>query len=161
MFCAKNGFQNSVNHRRTSLKFSPVNRKVRKKSIKGPVQNTNLMMSFKSIEAGHADGYALDVLSALLAGGTSSRLHKKIVYEARKATVVYAHNESQIDPGVFEIYSSLQPKTSADQVLPMIRNAIHLLQTTKVKEKELKKVKTQFMKEIGRASCRERVYGLV
>ena len=121
--------------------------KPRKKSIKGPVQNTNFMMAFKSIEAGHADGYALDVLSQVLAGGTSSRLHKKMVYEARKATGVYAHNESQIDPGVFEIYASLQPKVSADQVLPMIRNAIRQLQTTKIKEKELKKVKTQFMKE--------------
>ena len=59
------------------------------------------------------DGPALEVLSAILGGGKSSRLHQHLVYEKRLARDVGTSYElTSVDPGLFFVYAQPLPGKS-------------------------------------------------
>lgn len=51
--------------------------------------------------AGHADSYALDVLSAILSGGESSRAYQRMVYKDQIAIAAGGQYQSMEQGGVF------------------------------------------------------------
>ncbi|MBI3783560.1 MAG: insulinase family protein [Deltaproteobacteria bacterium] len=88
------------------------------------------------------DGAVLEVLSAVLAGGKSSRLHKKLVYEKRLAREAGAQYEyTSVDPGMFALYAQPLPGKSAAQLEKEIEAEIDLVRKAEVSERELQKAK--------------------
>lgn len=88
------------------------------------------------------DGAALEVLSAVLAGGKSARLHKQLVYEKRLARDVGASYElTTEDPGLFVVYGQPLPGKTAATLEKELLAQIDQLKTHAVAAHELTKVK--------------------
>jgi len=88
------------------------------------------------------DGPALEVLSSLLAGGKSSRLYRRLVYEKRIARDAGADFDlTSIDPGVFYVYAQPLPGKTAKQVEDALLEEIVAVQRAPVGGRELDKVK--------------------
>jgi predicted Zn-dependent peptidase len=106
------------------------------------------------------DDPALDLLSVILAGGESSRLHKSLVYDKQIATGVNASNQSRLDPGLFVFYAQAQPGHTADECEKAIYDVLADIQKNGVTERELQKAKNgirvsfvdSFKTNLGRAT---------
>jgi len=89
-----------------------------------------------------ADAYPLEVLAGVLAGGKSSRLHKRLVYEKRIARDAGADFDlTSVDPGLFYVYAQPLPGKTARQAEDALLAEITTVQRTLVDERELRKVK--------------------
>jgi zinc protease len=87
------------------------------------------------------DDPALDILSAILSRGESSRLYHDLVYEKQIATSVSASNESRIDPGLFTFYAQAQQGHTTAECEQAIYAAIEKIQKEGVTPRELQKAK--------------------
>lgn len=93
--------------------------------------------------AGHPDSYPLDVLSAILSGGESSRAHQRLVYKEQMALAAGGQYQSMEQAGVFFAYGFMQPgKTTADGEKALYEE-IEKLKTEPVSAEELQKAKNQ------------------
>ena len=86
---------------------------------------------------GERDDYALDVLAQALGQSRNSRLYKRLALEEELVTDVSVSNETRLDPGALFVLAELREGAEPQRVERLVRE------------------------EIGRASCRERVYGPV
>lgn len=89
-----------------------------------------------------SDGPALEVLSAVLAGGKSARLYEQLVYQKRLAREVGASYElTSEDPGLFVVYGQPLPGKKVDALERELLAQIDRLRSTRVNDHELTKVK--------------------
>lgn len=126
----------------------PMQNKQQNASLKKDVQNMSFVVAFQGPRQGEADMYALDLAANILGYGTSSRLHKRLVYHKEIATSAYAYNYSMKDGGVFAIGVSMKPGLGTQEALDIAYNEIWKLRNQKVSDLELEKAKTQVMKDI-------------
>ncbi len=114
--------------------------------IRQEVQSISVDIAFQGYPQGSEDMYALDLASYILGAGSSSRLHKRLVYLSQIATAAQAYHFSLKDHGLFNIGVSLKPGQTQEKALELVYNEIFKLRTQKVTELELKKAKTLAMK---------------
>jgi zinc protease len=117
------------------------------KEVESEVQSSSFLVGYLGVEAGHPDSYALDLLASILGGGSSSRLHKKLVYEGQTASQVYAYNLTTADPGSFAVFVSMKPGLNWKNASQVVRTELEKIKNQKVTALELEKVKNQVMKE--------------
>jgi zinc protease len=84
---------------------------------------------------------ALDVVASLLAGGKSSRLYKRLVYDLQIAQDVVAYQQSQSLGSVFMIQATARPGKSLDEVQKIVDEEIDRLATTPPEARELERVR--------------------
>ncbi len=116
-----------------------------KKILPWDVQTKSFMLAYKGVQAGHDDGFALDLLSNILGGGQSSRLHKKLVYQQQVASAVGSYNMTNADPGIFTVMGTMKPGQSTIGPTQVILDEIESLKANLVSEAELQKAKNQTM----------------
>ena len=114
--------------------------------IRQEVQSISVDIAFQGYPQGNEDMYALDLASYILGAGSSSRLHKRLVYQSQIATSAQAYHFSLKDHGLFNVGVSLKPGQAQEKALELVYNEIFKLRTQKVTESELKKAKTLAMK---------------
>ena len=114
--------------------------------VRQEVQNISVDVAFQGLPQGHADMYALDLASYILGSGSSSRLHKRLVYQSQLATSADAYHFSLKDHGLFNVGLSLKPGQSQERALELVYNEIFRLRTQNVTAAELQKAKTLAMK---------------
>jgi zinc protease len=115
-------------------------RVILKKEAELPFQ----MMFYHAPNLNHPDNFALDVLSVVLTGGRSSRLHHNLVYEKRLARGVDADYSSvSIDPAGLSISAQLMPGKQPEEVEREIDRALNALKLNLISERELQKAKNQ------------------
>jgi zinc protease len=114
--------------------------------IKQDVQNVSFNVAFQGLPQGDDQMYALDLASYILGAGTSSRLYKRLVYDAQIATSAEAYHYSLKDHGLFNVVVSLKPGLTQEKALDIVYNEIYKLRTKDVAPQELKKAKTLAMK---------------
>lgn len=119
----------------------------RRKVVQSDVQSPTVMISYPGVASGHPDSFALDLLASVLGNGTSSRLHKRLVYQGQIATSAGSGNLTNADPGVFIASASLVPGASASKAENWLREEITRLKTGKIEARELEKAKNQLMKD--------------
>src|SRR5436853_787578 len=73
------------------------------------VQLPRLYDAWHTVKAFSADDATLDVLANVLAGGRSSRLYRRLVYELQIATDVVALQDGSRIDGKFEVYATARP----------------------------------------------------
>lgn len=117
-------------------------------TLRKDVQNSSLVVAYKSPKQGDPEMYALDLAANILGYGTSSRLHKRLVYQKQMATSAYAYNYSMKDQGIFAVGVNLKPGLATQEALDLVYNEIWKLRNQKVTESELEKAKTQVMKDL-------------
>ncbi len=87
----------------------------RRVEIPSPYDRDRLLLGFRAVPVGHADDFTLDVAAGILAGGRSSRLHRRLVEEARVAADVVAANDARRLGGAFTIQVELLPGRRAEE----------------------------------------------
>ena len=90
------------------------------------------------------DSFALDLLSVVLAGGRSSRLHEDLVYHKRIAQSVDADYDGlSMDPSVFSVTAQVMPEKDPLEVEKAIYDLLERVKSEPVNERELEKAKNQ------------------
>lgn len=116
--------------------------------LKAPAQLPYLMMGWKvpviTTAETEWEPYALDVLSGILSGTSSSRFSKELVREQQVAAGVSAYNNnfSRLDD-MFIIGGTPAQGKSIDDLQTAIQQQLDALKMTPVSDAELQRVKTQ------------------
>ena len=100
----------------------------------------------------HRDRYALDVASAILSQGESSRLYQSLIYRQQIAQDVSANDDLREDVGIYVITATVASEKSPEAVLKAIDAELHDIETKPVSAAELEKAKNQLIT----ASLRQR-----
>lgn len=77
--------------------------------IKRDVKGWTFAISYNAPAAGSEESFALDLLSAIMGRGPSSRLYKRIVYKEQWATSASAQNNTMQDSGLFQVFVTMKP----------------------------------------------------
>ncbi|HEV7349256.1 pitrilysin family protein [Telluribacter sp.] len=114
------------------------------------ISTPNLLLAYHTPETGHADYYALDLLSSLLTSGNSSRLVKSLVMDTTLASRVFTNFGEGFDPNLFYIYAIAGNGVSAPELEKAILAQLDKVIKEGVTDNELQKVKNQKLMEFYR-----------
>src|ERR1041385_3964227 len=98
-------------------------------------------LAYKAVPGNTADFYALQVLSAVLQGGQSSRLYQKLVKEKEMVTNVGGFMDEKRGVGAFYTNATLRPNVKTDDVEAAIYEEIDRLKKEPIADWELQKAK--------------------
>jgi predicted Zn-dependent peptidase len=90
------------------------------------------------------DFYTIDLITDLLAGGESGRLHTKLVREKKLFSEINAYMTADIDPGLMVVQGKLMNGVELQQADNMINDVITGLLNQKDIGEEMEKVKNKF-----------------
>ncbi len=90
------------------------------------------------------DFFSLDLLTDLLAGGESGRLHTKLVREKNLFSEINAFLTSDIDPGLIIVTGKLMKGVSINEAESNLNDVINDLKYIAVPKVEMEKVKNKF-----------------
>ena len=126
-------------------------KEVRRIAMEAKIQQPQLYVTYPT-PANFAPGdRELDLLGVALAGGKSSRLYKRLVYEMKIAQSVTAAQQSQLLSSSFEITASPMPGHTLDEILAVIDEEIAALQTKPLDAAELDRAKNQLESDTVRS----------
>lgn len=91
--------------------------------------------------------YACDILSDVLAGGSSARMYESLVREKRLFSSVNAYITGDLDPGLFVFTGHLLPETTVEEGERALWDEVDRLCGEPVGDYELEKVKNKFEAE--------------
>ncbi len=116
----------------------------RRTEITREAQLPAIFMAYHTPNLTAADAFPLEVLSLILAQGRSSRLHRRLVYEAKVALDAGAEYEfATASPALFIFYAQPLPGRSIAQVEQLLEAEIDKIKNQPVSEQELLKAKNQ------------------
>ena len=110
---------------------------------KASVTTPNIMIGYHVPETQHADYYALNILSDILATGESSRLQQSLVNEQQVASSLFSYHPESIDPNLFYIYAVAAKDVGAEKLEKAIIAEVNKVIREGVTQKELQKVKNR------------------
>ena len=90
------------------------------------------------------DFYTIDLITDLLAGGESGRLHTKLVREKKLFSEINAYLTSDIDPGLIVVQGKLMNGVELQEADNMVNEVINGLLNPKDIGEEMEKVKNKF-----------------
>jgi zinc protease len=90
------------------------------------------------------DFYTIDLITDLLAGGESGRLHTKLVREKKLFSEINAYMTADIDPGLMVVQGKLMSGVDLQQADNMVNEVINSLLNPKDIGEEMEKVKNKF-----------------
>jgi zinc protease len=141
----------------------PAQTSERRASYVKPVTADKLRIGYKSAPLGHADYAVLEVISEILFGGNSSRLHRKLVVDGEIAASTHASSAPFRDPGLYEISVSLQRGHTAAEAEAIVYAELEHLGTQPLAPHELDTAKTRllthFMRELRPSSGKAEALG--
>lgn len=121
------------------------------------VQLPRVYDAWHSVKAFGADDAALDVLANVLAGGRSSRLYRRLVYELQIATDVVAFQDGSRIDGKFEVYATARPGHGLSELQAVIDQELAKLAAEGPTAREVERAQNTF--EAQFLSRMERVGG--
>ena len=98
-------------------------------------------VAYKAVEGNSSDFYALQVLSAALQGGQSSRLYQKLVKEKEMVTAVGGFMDEKRGVGALYTNATLRPNVKTEDVEALIYTEIDRLKKEPIADWELQKAK--------------------
>ncbi len=129
------------------LPEEPEQTAIRRMEVERPVPLDTLYMAFHTCPRLHPDYYAVDMLSDLLANGTSSRLIRHLVKERQLFSHVDAYITGSTDAGLLQITGKPSPGISLAQAEEAVWDELAALSRAAFDEKELEKVKNRYEAE--------------
>jgi zinc protease len=121
------------------------------------VQLPRVYDAWHSVKAFGADDAALDVLANVLAGGRSSRLYRRLVYELQIATDAVAFQDGSRIDGKFEVYATARPGHGLGELQAVIDQELAKLAAEGPTAREVERAQNTF--EAQFLSRMERVGG--
>lgn len=105
---------------------------------------THLVLGFRTFAAGHKDSEVVDLIAAVLGGGMSSRLFRKIRDELGAAYYVSAYNDYYTDHGVLDIPVGTDNKR-VEEIIKAVLEECRKLTTELVSKEELDRAKESML----------------
>jgi len=88
----------------------PLQTKIKKYIEKKKTLNSYMVLGYKTLPRLHKDGFVFDVIGAILGRGQSGWIFDEIRNKRGLAYQVGVNNESEIDYGIFAVYTNLDKK---------------------------------------------------
>jgi zinc protease len=121
------------------------------------VQVPRVYDTWHSVKAFADDDATLDVLANVLAGGRSSRLYRRLVYELQVATDVVAFQDGGRIDGKFEVWATARPEHDLGELQRVIDEELGKLARTGPTAREVERAQNTFEAEF--LSRMERIGG--
>jgi len=115
----------------------------RRVEVRYPSETVSFDIGYKAPSVTSDDIWVLDVLSNVLSGGESSRLHQALVYDQQIALSASASFRAGLEPGLFEFYVEMKPGKTAAEGEKALYAEIDRLATEGPTERELQKARNQ------------------
>jgi predicted Zn-dependent peptidase len=94
-------------------------------------------------ETKHSDYYALNILSAVLSSGKSSRLYSSLVDKKQLASSVFVNYGEAFDPTLFSVAAVTNKGVKTEDLEKAIYDGLEKIQKEGITATELQKVKNQ------------------
>ncbi|MCB0394677.1 MAG: insulinase family protein [Bdellovibrionales bacterium] len=114
-------------------------------SISKKVAGEHLAIGYRTAKAGQKDTYAIDLLTEILGGGTSSRLYKRLIYNSQVADSVSAYQMSMKEDGLVTFFIEMKSGKSFDQATKIVLGELWRSRNQKYDEKEVEKAKNSVL----------------
>lgn len=125
----------------------PEQTEARRMEVERDVPATMIVIAYKMGDRRSREFYLCDIISDILAGGTSSRLYQELVKNKKLFSSVNAYITGDLDPGLFVVTGQLLDGVSAEQGEQAFMEELDRLKHTPIGEYELEKVKNKFEAE--------------
>jgi predicted Zn-dependent peptidase len=129
------------------LPQEPLIAEARRLEVVRDVPATAIMIAFPMGTRTSRNYYAGDILSDILAGGSSARMYESLVRQRRLFSSVNAYITVDLDPGLFVVTGHLLPETPVSVAEEALWDELRRLQDERVGDYELEKVKNKFEAE--------------
>ena len=111
-------------------------------ATKKPIEQNHLILAFPGLPYDSPKRFALQLLSAILGGGVSSRLFQRVREQQGLCYSVYSYGAGHADTGVFCVYTALNRETE-EQAIGTICQVIRQFLAEGPTEEELERVREQ------------------
>jgi predicted Zn-dependent peptidase len=125
----------------------PPQTRARRMEVSRDVPATAITIAFPMGGRTSDNHYACDILSDILAGGSSARMYQSLVRERRLFSSVNAYITGDLDPGLFVVTGHLLPEIEVDAGEKALWDELRRLCDEKAGDYELEKVKNKFEAE--------------
>jgi zinc protease len=123
----------------TPFRSLPVTRELQDPAARLP----GVMLSFGTVQVGHDDSYALNLLGTILGVGETSRLHRRLVREERAALQAGAFSGPRRGPGLFVVNAIANQGVDAARLIELVDEEIDRIRREGVTEQELTRAKNR------------------
>lgn len=111
--------------------------------VERDVPSNLLILNFNMEGRSDVGYYSSDLLSDILANGTSARLTQELTKNNRYFSAIDAYITGSVDPGLFTVVGRLMPSVNMNIAEDAVWKELQKLQDKKVEESELQKVKNK------------------
>ena len=129
---------------RNFIKEDPITETIKLEEFDTNIQIPLKAFVYRTPGMSERDTYVLQYISAILTGGKSSRMQKRMVDDEKLALQVIAFNQAQQDYGKYLIAALPVGETSLNKLAETMDEEIGKLKTNLISEREYEKVKNQF-----------------
>ncbi len=126
------------------IEDQPISNMITDSAFDANIQIPAIMSAYRVPGLNSKDATTMEMISAILSGGASSKLYKKMVDEKKNALQVGAFNYVLEDYGAYITYALPNNNTSLDTLLKDVDEEITKIQTNLISEEDYKKIKNQF-----------------
>ena len=126
------------------IKEDPITTEVKGTYYDPNIQVPAIAISYRTPSMKERDAYILDMVSAILSDGKSSRLYKKIVDDQKQALQIGAFNIAQEDYGMYIVFGLPMGDTSLETLTEEIDEEIVKLQQELISQREYEKLQNKF-----------------
>ena len=125
------------------LPQEPPQREARRMTVKAPVPLDALYKCYPMASRTQPGYYVADLLTEVLGGGASSRLHQSLIKEKKLFSQIDCYHTGSVDPGLVVIEGKLIKGVSMEEADRAVEEELDRLKSEPVGVKELEKVKNK------------------
>lgn len=129
------------------IPVEPAQTETRRMEVERDVPATALTIAFPMGSRTSRSHYACDIISDLLAGGSSARLYRSLVKERKLFSSVNAYVTGDVDPGLLVVTGHLLPGVEVVEGETAVWDELRKLQQEPAGDYELEKVRNKFEAE--------------
>ena len=133
---------------RDTIPAEPLQTSARRLEVERDVPATAIMIAFPMGDRLSRNYYLCDMLTDVLAGGTSARLYQRLVKGRRLMGATNAYITGDVDPGLLVVTANLLPETSVAEAEQALWEELRELATNAPSDYELTKIKNKFEAEM-------------
>ncbi len=126
------------------LPAEPAQAGARRQEILRPLPADMVTVAFRMGERKSRSFYLCDLMTDILAGGSSARLYQSLVKERQLFSSINAVVTGEVDPGLIVVTGHLHPGVAVETGEKAVWEELALLQDKPVGDRELEKVKNKF-----------------
>ena len=123
---------------------TPITTEIDAKAYDPNIQIPASIIAYRTPGFKERDAYVLDMISAYLSDGKSSKLYKKLVDDQKQALQVGAYNIAQEDYGMYLVFTLPVGETPLDTLNTEIEEEIAKVRDSLISEKDYQKLQNKF-----------------